>query len=196
MIQISPAGVPAVDAAGAAAPVVHLASDSRWFEALVEDHTGLAYSVALRVVGDPSVAEDVVQESFLSVWRQAGTFDSRRGSVRTWLLTVVRNRAIDRIRSDRARPTSAAADLDSMTWLHAETDVWAEVVTGLDRDTVRASLQRLPSEQRTTIELAYFSGLTHVEIAERMSVPLGTVKGRMRIGLQKMRVDLVPAEAA
>ncbi|HEV1997546.1 MAG TPA: sigma-70 family RNA polymerase sigma factor, partial [Candidatus Dormibacteraeota bacterium] len=120
----------------------------------------------------------------------------RRGSLRTWLLTVVRNRAIDRIRAERARPTSAAADLDAMTWLHADTDVWADVVASLDRDAVRAAMLRLPVEQRTTIELAYFSGFTHMEIAEQMSVPLGTVKGRMRIGLQKMRVDLVPAEAA
>ena len=178
------------------AQVVNLTSDPRWFDALVKDHTSLAYSVALRVVGDPSVAEDVVQESFLSVWRQAATFDRGRGSLRTWLLTVVRNRAIDRIRAERARPTSAAADLDSMTWLHADSDVWADVVAGLDREAVRGAMLRLPVEQRSTIELAYFSGLTHVEISQRMSVPLGTVKGRMRIGLQKMRADLVPAEAA
>ena len=180
----------------AAAPVIDLVADPRWFDNLVENHTSLAYTVALRVVGDMSVAEDVVQESFLSVWRQADSYDSRRGSLRTWLMTVVRNRAIDRIRAERSRPTSTAADLDEMTWLPADVDVWKDVEAGLDRDAVRASLLRLPAEQRTTIELAYFGGLTHLEIAQKMAVPLGTVKGRMRIGLQKMRTDLVPAEAA
>ena len=187
MISLSPA---------VTAPAVDLSADPRWFDTLVQEHTPLAYTVALRVVGDASVAEDVVQESFLSVWRQAESFDSRRGSLRTWLLTVVRNRAIDRIRAERSRPTSSAADLDSMTWLPGDADVWADVARSLDGEEIRSSLRRLPDEQRATIELAYFGGLTHLEIAQKMSVPLGTVKGRMRIGLQKMRTDLVPAEAA
>lgn len=186
MISLSPDIAPALD----------LTTDSCWFEALVEEHGAMAYAVALRVVGDPSIAEEVVQESFLSAWRQATTYDSGRGSVRTWLLTVVRNRAIDRIRSERSRPTSGAGDLDAMTWLRADTDVWADVAAGLDRDTVRTSLLRLPAEQRRTLELAYFDGLTHVEIAEQMSVPLGTVKGRMRMGLQKLRSDLADRLAA
>jgi RNA polymerase sigma-70 factor, ECF subfamily len=178
------------------APLHDLTHDSSWFETLVDEHSAIAYTVALRVVGDPSIAEEVVQESFLSVWRQATSYDSARGSLRTWLLTVVRNRAIDRIRSERSRPTSGAGDLDAMTWLRADTDVWADVAASLDRDAVRKSMLRLPAEQRRTLELAYFDGLTHVEIAERMSVPLGTVKGRMRMGLQKMRSDLVAGEAA
>ena len=186
MISVSPNNSPALD----------LTTDSCWFEALVDEHGPMAYAVALRVVGDPSIAEDVVQESFLSAWRQATTYDSGRGSVRTWLLTVVRNRAIDRIRSERSRPTSGAGDLDAMTWLRADTDVWADVAAGLDRDAVRTSLLRLPAEQRRTLELAYFDGLTHVEIAEKMSVPLGTVKGRMRMGLQKLRSDLTDRLAA
>ena len=177
-------------------PDLHIAGDLGWFDEMVTEHTARAYSVALRVLGDPAIAEDVVQESFLSVWRQAATFDSDRGSLRTWLLAVVRNRAIDRIRAERSRPTSGAVDLDALTSLRAETDVWADVAASLYRDAVRKSLLRLPAEQRTTVELAYFGGLTHVEIAEKMAVPLGTVKGRMRMALSKMRVDLVPAEAA
>ena len=178
------------------APILDLKADPRWFEGLVDAHSGTAYTVALRVVGDPSIAEEVVQESFLSAWRQATSYDSARGSVRTWLLTVVRNRAIDRIRSERSRPTSGAADLDAMTWLRADTDVWSDVAAGLDRDAVRTSLLRLPAEQRRALELAYFEGLTHVEIAEKTSVPLGTVKGRMRMGLQKMRSDLLASQAS
>ena len=164
-----------------------------WFERLVEDHQGLAYAVALRVVNDPAVAEDVVQEAFLSVWRQASTYDGMRGSMRTWILTVVRNRAIDRVRAERSRPTSGATDIDALVTLHADTDVWADVSAQLDREAVIAALGGLPSEQRETIELAYYSGLTHVEIADRMSVPLGTVKGRMRMGLQKLRTVLFAA---
>lgn len=167
-----------------------------WFEILVRDHTAMAFAVALRVVKDPTVAEDVVQEAFLSVWRQARTYDRDRGSLRTWLLTVVRNRAIDRLRSEHSRPTGWAADLDSILDLASDSDVWADVSAAIDRDSVRAGLGRLPAEQRRTIELAYFSGLTHVEIAETMDVPLGTVKGRMRMGLQKLRLDLYEAVAA
>ena len=175
------------------APPERMAFADGWFEQLVDDHQGLAYAVALRVVGDPAVAEDVVQESFLSVWRQAATYDGLRGSMRTWVLTVVRNRAIDRVRAERSRPTSGAADIDSMVSLHAESDVWADVSAALDAEAVRGALKALPAEQRETIELAYYRGLTHVEIAAQMSVPLGTVKGRMRIGLQKMRSALFAA---
>jgi RNA polymerase sigma-70 factor (ECF subfamily) len=167
-----------------------------WFEAMVRDYTGLAYSVAVRVVTDPAVAEDVVQESFLSVWRQAASYNQERGSVRTWLLTVVRNRAIDRLRAERSRPTSGATDVDTLLSLAGDQDVWADVSAALDRDTVQAALAALPLEQRRTIEMAYFDGLTHVEIAARMAVPLGTVKGRMRIGLQKLRSRFLDCRAA
>jgi len=170
-----------------------MAFDEGWFERLVDDHQGLAYAVALRVVGDGAVAEDVVQESFLSIWRQASTYDQLRGSMRTWVLTVVRNRAIDRVRAERSRPTSGAADIDSLVSLRADSDVWADVSAALDAEAVRGALRDLPVEQRETIELAYYRGLTHVEIAAQMSVPLGTVKGRMRIGLQKMRTALFAA---
>ncbi len=179
-----------------ATPTGVLGDTAGWFEALVEQHTGVAFSVAVRVVKDSAVAEDVVQDAFLSVWRQAASYNRDRGSLRTWLLTVVRNRAIDRVRAESSRLNAGAADIDAMVSLAAETDVWADVSAGLDKDMVRASLDRLPAEQRQTIEMAYFDGLTHVEIAQKMAVPLGTVKGRMRIGLQKMRNHLLESHAA
>jgi RNA polymerase sigma-70 factor (ECF subfamily) len=177
------------------APVAPPAGETRfedgWFERLVDEYQGIAFAVAQRVVGDAAVAEDVVQESFLSIWRQAASYDGGRGSLRTWVLTVVRNRAIDRVRSERSRATAGASNIDALPTLRAATDVWADVCAGLDREAVQRALAGLPGEQRATIELAYFGGLTHVEVAARMGVPLGTVKGRMRIGLQKLRAALI-----
>ena len=188
---------PALTANAPAAPAAASApSREGWFEEIVREHTALAFTVALRVVGDPAIAEDVVQESLLSIWRQARTYDRQRGSVRTWLLAVVRNRAIDRVRAERSRPTSGAIDLDALVDLRSGVDVWTDVSAGLDRETIQQALLRLPREQRLAIELAYFGGLTQAEIALRTGVPLGTVKGRMRLGLTRLRGDLWSTEAA
>ena len=162
--------------------------DVRALEVLYERHRVLAYSLALRTVGNPGDAEDVVQEAFLNIWRSAGTYRSDRSSPRSWLLTVVHHRAIDKLRGRQSRPQTA--ELEAGMDIPDATDVWREVSERLTGDDVRHALEELPPEQRETIELAYFKGYTHTQIADLMDVPLGTVKGRMRIGLHKLKTSL------
>ena len=162
---------------------------------LFDRYGGIAFGMALKVLTDRGAAEDVVQEAFLSIWKQAASYDTSRGSARTWLLTVVRNRAVDRLRSSRSR-VSRDQPIEGMENELGVPDVWAEVSVNLDRESIQSALAELQGEQRQVIELAYFSGLTHVEIADKLAVPLGTVKGRMRIGLRKMRALLDPGELA
>jgi len=144
----------------------------------------LAYSLAYRILGEGEAAEDVVQDAFLSAWRGAGSYRRDRGNPRAWLMSIVHHRAVDVLRRKttfRPAPLEAAAE-------RASDDDTAEAATrNVEHQTVRAALEGLPQAQRRTIELAYFGGYTHVELAELMGVPLGTVKGRMRIGLQKLR---------
>lgn len=158
---------------------------------LYEQYGAMAFSIAYRITGDRSAAEDVVQEAFLGAWRNAARYVDARGSVRTWLLSIVHHRAIDAIR--RRRPTvqlpeSEATLPDTLTL----PDVWADVELRLDRESVRSAMDSISAVQREAIELAYFGGLTQTEIAERTGVPLGTVKGRLRLGLQGMRAALMP----
>jgi RNA polymerase sigma-70 factor, ECF subfamily len=160
-------------------------SDVGALEQLYDRHRVLAYSLALRTLGNPSEAEDVVQESFLSVWRAAGTYRAERSTPRSWLLSIVHHRAIDKLRGRQTRVPTVA--LEEGMDVPDRSDVWNDVVNRLSGEDVRSALSRLPSEQRETIEMAYFQGFTHSQIAERMDVPLGTVKGRMRIGLHKLR---------
>jgi RNA polymerase sigma-70 factor (ECF subfamily) len=158
---------------------------------LYEQYGAMAFSIAYRITGDRSAAEDVVQDAFLGAWRNAGRYADARGSVRTWLLSIVHHRAIDTIR--RRRPTvelpdSEAALPDTLTL----PDAWGDVELRLDREAVQVALTRISEVQREAIELAYFGGLTQTEIAERTGVPLGTVKGRLRLGLQGLRAALLP----
>jgi RNA polymerase sigma-70 factor (ECF subfamily) len=162
------------------------AGDAEALDGLFERHGAMAYSVALRVTGDPAAAEDVVQEAFLGAWRNADRFIGSRGLARTWLLSIVHHRAIDAIRRRRPAtelPDPEAPTPDSLTM----PDVWGEVARGLDRTAIRTALQTISSVQREAIELAFFSGLTQVEIATRTGTPLGTVKSRMRLGLLGLR---------
>ena len=156
---------------------------------LYDRYKTMAYSIAYRITNDPSLAEDVVQDAFLGVWRNAARYIEGRGSVKTWLLAIVHHRAIDTVR--RRRPTTELPDVElpppSALTLP---DVWAEVVAVLDAETVRVALDVLSDVQREAIELAYFGGLTQQEIAERTATPLGTVKSRMRLGLLAMRRTL------
>jgi RNA polymerase sigma-70 factor (ECF subfamily) len=159
-------------------------------EDLYDRYKTMAYSIAYRITNDASLAEDVVQEAFLGVWRNATRYVEGRGSVKTWLLAIVHHRAIDAVR--RRRPTSELPDTADIAVPAALTlpDVWAEVSAGLDADTVRAAVRSLSDVQREAIELAYFGGLTQQEIAARTDTPLGTVKSRMRLGLLAMRRSL------
>ena len=161
---------------------------------LYDRHGRLVYSLALRIVRDSGDAEDVTQEVFVQAWRQADRFDTSRGSVAAWLLTVTRGRAIDLLRRRRVRPqpTDSPAIADSSDDAPGQ-DVrleWAERAGA-----VRAALEALPLVQRLTIELAFFEGLTHNEIAEQLEVPLGTVKSRVRQGLLRLR-DLLAGAAS
>ncbi len=164
--------------------------DEAAIAALYDRYGGLAYGLAYRVLGERGAAEDVVQDAFLSVWRRAASFQPGRGSVRTWLLSIVHHRAIDRLRGTSGR-TRRDAPLDDLDRVVQVDDPWREVEVGVQRDVLRRGLSSLPEAQRRTIELAYFGGHTQQEIAAMMEVPVGTVKGRMRIGLHKLRDLLV-----
>ena len=171
------------------------AGDAEALDGLFERYGAMAYSVALRLTGDPAAAEDVVQDAFLGAWRNADRFSGSRGLARTWLLSIVHHRAIDAIR--RRRPASGLPDPeaptpDSLTL----PDVWGEVARGLERTAILSALETISPIQREAIELAFFNGLTQVEIATRTGAPLGTVKSRMRLGLLGLRRALEEPPAA
>jgi RNA polymerase sigma-70 factor (ECF subfamily) len=164
--------------------------DTDAFATLYDRHSRLAFGLAYRIVGEASAAEDVVQEAFLSLWRQAETFKPERAAARTWLLSIVHHRAIDRVRRAGKRELSEGA-LEGLPERPDEsTNVEHEVTASMEAATVREAMRILPREQQQAIELAYFSGLSHSEIARALDVPIGTIKGRLRIGLQKMRTFL------
>jgi RNA polymerase sigma-70 factor, ECF subfamily len=166
-------------------------NDADAFAVLYDRHGGAAYSLAHRIVGDSAIAEDVTQEAFLSVWRSGARFDAARGSVRSWTLGIVRNRAIDALR--RASGPAPKLDLDDDAALEARPSDELTDSQAIRRETsrrVQGALRELPAEQSEVIGLAYFGGFTHSEIADMLGMPLGTVKGRMRLGLEKIRVTL------
>jgi RNA polymerase sigma-70 factor, ECF subfamily len=160
--------------------------DPHGVELLYERYSGIAFALAYRLLGERGAAEDVVQEAFLNVWRQGATYDTRRGTVRTWLLTIIHHRAIDLMRSARSK-SSADTVIDDAMPLPAKEDTWTEVVQGLEHERVREAMATLPPEQRQVVDLAYYGGFTQTEIAQRVGIPLGTVKGRMRLALDKLR---------
>ncbi len=167
------------------------AKDADAFGVLYDRHGGVAYSLAYRVVGERGAAEDVIQEAFVSVWRSGVRYDAARGSVRSWVLGIVRNRAIDFVRS-RAR-RAPKLDFDDDLALEQRPASERTEDEALRRETaseLRGALDDLPGEQAKVIALAYFGGFSHAEIARMLEVPLGTVKGRMRLGLEKIRVGL------
>jgi RNA polymerase sigma-70 factor (ECF subfamily) len=166
-----------------------LAERAEALDPLYERHGGAALGLAIRMLGERETAEEVVQEAFLSLWRNAQRFDPARGTVRTWLLGIVHNRAIDRL---RGRPPTAPLPDDLGADPSRESDVWAQAVQRLDLQEIMQALQQLPTEQRETIELAYFAGLTQAQIAALLRLPLGTVKGRMRLALVRLRTLLQP----
>ena len=155
----------------------------------------MAYSIALRITTDPSLAEDVVQDAFLGVWRNASRYVEGRGSVKTWLLSIVHHRAGDAVR--RRRPTTELPEREDVPPPALTLpDVWGEVADNLDRAEIATAMATLTDVQREAIELAYWGGLTQQEIAERTGAPLGTVKSRVRLGLLSLRRALVGDDGA
>jgi RNA polymerase sigma-70 factor (ECF subfamily) len=166
-------------------PLVEV-GDAEAFATLYDRHGRMAYSLAYRMMGEKQQAEDVVQEAFIKVWRSAGGYRVGRGSVRTWILSIVHNSGIDQIRS-HARRGRMQDKVEASAPTSEPSEAFAETWRNTQQEQVREALNTLPQEQLKILELAYFSGYTRVEIAERLELPLGTVKGRMRLGLQKIR---------
>ena len=170
-------------------------NDPDAFEVILERHADAAFSLAYRMCGRHAIAEDVTQEAFLAIWRGGARYDRARAGVRTWVLGIVHHRAVDALRRHDVHARRRAGDdaLEDSLEARERTDVQA-----LDNEAareLRGALERLPREQRRVIELAYFGGFTHVEIASMLEEPIGTIKGRMRLGLHKLRDHLEGWEA-
>ncbi len=155
-----------------------------------EELRPLLFSIAYRMLASVTEAEDVVQEAFLSLWRSGARYDRARGSVRTWVLGIVHNRAIDSLRRSVVHDRRRASDEGIEERFEAKERTESEVARRYEARTVRTTMDTLPPEQCQVIELAYFGGFTHTEIADMLETPIGTVKGRMRLGLEKMRTQL------
>ena len=170
--------------------------DPQAFEVLYQRHATVAYSLAYRITGTAGAAEDVTQDAFLSAWRSATRYNAARGSVRTWLLSIVQHRAVDALRRRNPRERREIDDDGLAERLQSSRRTDEEVADRQQADAVRGLLADLPDEQRQVIELAYFRGFTQTEIAEVIGAPLGTVKGRMRLALAKLRAAAVASEVA
>lgn len=158
-------------------------------EVLYQRYARLLYSIAYRMIPDHQIAEDLLQETFVSVWQNAGSYSSQSGSVRSWLVAIIRHRAIDQLRKLRVRSDFKATSVDDLVADENLTtpDAWEEAWKSIQGAQVRNALKMLSQEQRMVIELAYFQGWTQSEIAESYSIPLGTVKARMRLGMMRLK---------
>ena len=170
--------------------------DARAFEIIYERHSAAAFSLAYRMMGTRSGAEDVTQDAFLSLWRSGARYDQARGSVRTWVLGIVHHRAIDALRRATVHDKRRAGDEGIEERFEASERTDVEAARREEAGTVRSALRTLPADQCQVIELAYFGGFTHTEIAEMLEAPVGTIKGRMRLGLKKMRAQLGEGQVA
>jgi RNA polymerase sigma-70 factor (ECF subfamily) len=164
--------------------------DAAAFAVIYERHATAAFSLAYRMTGRRGAAEDVVQEAFISLWRSGGRYDPTRGSVRTWVLAVVHHRAIDALRRGIRHDRHRASDEGIEERFEAKERTDAQVARREEATEVRAALATLPADQCQAIELAYFGGFSHSEIATMLETPIGTVKGRIRLGLEKLRGQL------
>lgn len=169
--------------------------EARALEVLYDRYSGVVFSFALRIVADRQLAEEILQEAFFRAWQQGGNFSPGRGTFITWLLSITHNLSIDEIRRRKRRPQKADSEepeqvLAAVPDTGAGANVEGEVWLGALRDTIGQALAQLPAAQRQAIEMAYFQGLTQREIAEALGEPLGTIKTRMRLGLQKLREGL------
>ena len=164
--------------------------DPRAFEVIFDRHAAVAFSLAYRMCGRRPVAEEIVQEAFMSLWRSTARYDPTRGSVRSWVLRVVHNRAIDAFRRELPSASHDVSDDRMSEVLPARERTEEEVERRTEARLVRSALDDLPRDQRQVIELAYFGGFSHAQIAAALGLPAGTVKGRMRLGLSKLRIAL------
>lgn len=155
--------------------------------ALYDRFSRIVYAVALRVLGDPMAAEDVLQEVFMQLWRNPQLFDSSRGSMAAWLSVVTRHKAIDQLR--KRRPETDVNDVQLFT----DSKLDEHVHRNIEMEKVRTVLDKMPQDQRSSLEMAFFEGLTHTEIAEKTGTPLGTIKTRIRSALATLRKSMEPA---
>ena len=167
--------------------------DTRAFEDLYDRHSARAFGLALFICRDHQRAEDAVQDGFLAIWRRRATYNPARGGARPWLLTVLRHCSIDVLRRAGTHDRLRASDIE-LEFLAAPGCVVDGAAMKDDAERVRASLRALPALQRQAIALAYFGGLTHTEIAARLQLPAGTVKGRIRLGMDKVRAHIDTTE--
>jgi len=161
--------------------------DARAFEVIYDRHAAVAFSLAYRMMSTRNAAEDVTQEAFLSLWRSGARYDPARGSVRTWILGIVHHRAIDALRRNKVHDRRRGGDDSVLERVQAPEDTPAEAARREEASVMREAIDTLPRDQSRVIELAYFGGFTHTQIAEMLNMPIGTVKGRMRLGLDKLR---------
>ena len=164
--------------------------DPEAFATLYDRHSRAAFALAYRMMDQRHAAEDLIQEVFLKVWRAAGSYRAGRGTVRTWILSIVRNRSIDQLRSTASRRRTQDK-IEASAPGSQPSEAFAETWRKSRRDQILQAMKALPPEQSKILELVYFSGYTHVEIAGLLNIPLGTVKGRLRLGLEKMRGSLL-----
>jgi RNA polymerase sigma-70 factor, ECF subfamily len=165
-------------------------TDEAALSELYDRYQATMYGLAMRITNDAGLAQDAVQEAFVGIWRNAARYEESKAAVRTWILSITHHRAIDLVR--RRRPTSPLPETEVATPALTAPDVWPEVARAADAVEVRSAMGTLPDEQRRVIEMAYFEGLTQVEIADRTGAPLGTVKSRARLGLSQLRRALEP----
>ena len=171
-----------------------IAGGAVWaMDSLYQRYSRILYSLAFRMVADHQVAEDLLQDAFLAVWRRATTYSPQTGAARSWLISILHHRTIDYLRRVRRRSTIQEAPLEELELNEsiAYPDAWDAAWQSVKSSQVRAALMKIPPEQRLVIELAYFQGWTHAEIAEGTQIPLGTIKARMRLGLLHLKEILI-----
>src|ERR1700680_3745239 len=167
-----------------------IAGGAVWaMDSLYQRYSRILYSLAYRMVADHQIAEDLLQDAFLSIWRRSTSFSPQAGAARSWLISIIHHRAIDHLRRVRRRSSMQEAPLEELEFDErtAVADAWDEAWRSVQSSQVRAALMKIPTEQRMVIELAYFQGWTHSEIAEGCQIPLGTVKARLRLGLTRIK---------
>ncbi|MHB8531384.1 MAG: sigma-70 family RNA polymerase sigma factor [Solirubrobacteraceae bacterium] len=163
------------------------AADPDAFRVVLDRHSDAAFALAYRICGARPAAEEITQDAFLTLWRTAARYDGTRASVRTWLLLIVRSRALDVLRADGRRAQLEGSEPDLLERVEEPVRTDERAIARLEGRRLRGALEMLPREQRQAIELAYFAGFSQSEIAEMLQEPLGTIKGRMRLGLHRLR---------